>query len=467
MGREIGSTGERKHSGSGNSLRACVSLLGLALTAASCGGGGSSASSSSSSSGTETTAGQSESTSSDSAISTGPSLDLGSDAFYFAPSSVNASASSLNSVVSGGSSLYAGWRPQNPQTFLKPGMKIAFFGVADGCDSDVEGPLSALSASELSAAAAKTGLSVSAVGSDLSWIPSGAVEGCSTTAQTRTGASLVYLNASDADGGMALFTTSGTQSSGATPFFGPYTSTGQNGSGANAYIEGTFINFRQVWWSADPLQPWTGAADARIQSKQSISSYAINATGGATVQVKQQMMATFLNVNCAKTMSGKPCHIQYLLNTAVMRSGVSDWSKVAWFQDASLDFDPAQGGIPVIGGPIKTPGITANDLETGLPLYTSQGSSTQHETFTDRTFDVTISFEQLLNVVKMATAKSNGIDVSAVTESQITAMWGTGWSDRTTWVFLTGDVAQEIYNPGSGKVEIGGSFRNIYVGPQS
>ena len=103
----------------------------------------------------------------------------------------------------------------------------------------------------------------------------------------------------------------------------------------------------------------------------------LDTVGGVAVQAKQQMMATFLNRDCMNELTGKPCQIQYLFNTAIARSGVTDWSAVSWFQNGGVWFDAAQGGIPIVDGPIFASGKTTADAKSKLPLFVSQGSATQ------------------------------------------------------------------------------------------
>jgi hypothetical protein len=179
------------------------------------------------------------------------------------------------------------------------------------------------------------------------------------------------------------------------------------------------------------------------------------------------MMATFLNNTCARTVSGQPCQVQYLFNTAIARSGVSDWSQVSWFKNGDVWFDPAQGGIPIVDGPIFASGQLTMDSRTRLPLFVSQGSATQHGSFSGRTFDVTISFEQLQNVLRIVAASRLGVELAALTDAQVAMVWGAAWNSREAWTVLSGDVGQEVYNPDSAyKVQIGGGFRSLYVGPQ-
>ncbi|MBT9596200.1 MAG: hypothetical protein IV094_09480 [Vitreoscilla sp.] len=435
-----------------------VSILFSALCLAACGGGGGGAD-------TTPTDGGSEQPQ-DTGQSTGPAPHAGPDALYFLPRADLAETGALDRL-SGGTALFAAWNPSDPNTALKPGMKVMFFGAGRGCSAGTQGPLTALSDDRLAVLSNLTLMPAAAAKPALRWTPAGDADGCDAEARTRSGASAVYLNADDSNGAVGMLTTSGTQDDGAAPFFGPYGTAGQNGGGANAHITGTFVNFRQAWSAADPLQPWAGTAAARVRSAQSMGAFQLDAANGSTVQVKQQMMATFLNKACLQTMSGRPCQVQYLFNTAIARTGVTDWSTVKWFKDGGVWFDPAQGGIPIVDGPIYASGQSTLEEKSRLPLFVSQGSATQHKAFSGRTFDVTISFAQLHNALRITTARSLGLDLSAVGDSQMAQVWGASWNDRDAWVLLSGDVGQEVYNPsGTHKVQIGGGFRSLYVGPQ-
>lgn len=435
-----------------------ASLLAAALLAAACGGGGGGADSNPPTGGGEQPQ--------DTGGSTGPTPHSGPDALYFRPTASLAAEGAIDKV-SGGNGLFAAWNPRDPKTALKPGMKVMFFGAATGCATGTQGPLTRLTDQSLETLASLTLLPASATPAALRWTPAGDAEGCDAHARTQAGASAVYLNADDSAGAVGMLTTSGRQDDGSAPFFGPYGTSGQNGSGANAHITGTFVNFRQAWSSADPLHPWVGDALARVRSVQSMGAVQLDTVGGVAVQAKQQMMATFLNRDCMNELTGKPCQIQYLFNTAIARSGVTDWSAVSWFQNGGVWFDAAQGGIPIVDGPIFASGKTTADAKSKLPLFVSQGSATQHQAFSGRTFDVTISFEQLRNVLRITTARMAQTELGSVTDEQIAAAWGSRWNDRNAWVLLSGHVGQEVYNPnGERKVQIGGGFRSLYVGPQ-
>ena len=439
-----------------------VSVLMMAVLAAACGGGGGAGGSGVAVE--PVTGGVDEQPQGDGG-STGPAPKEGADALYFRPAAALAAAGEIDHVSSG-SKLYAAWNPQDASSALKPGMKVMFFGSARGCAAGTEGPLASLTDSRLAAVAGLTTLPAAKAVPALRWTPAGDSAGCDAEAHGKSGASAVFVNADDTSGAVGMLTTSGKQDDGSAPFFGPYGAGGQNGSGANAYITGTFVNFRQAWGVADPLQPWIGTAAARVRSVQSVGAFRLD-TAGPAVQAKQQMMASFLNTTCIRTLKGQPCQVQYLFNTAIARSGVKDWSQVSWFKNGDVWFDPAQGGIPIVDGPIHDSGQITLDSKTRLPLFVSQGSATQHAAFSGRTFDVTIGFDQLRNVLRIVAARKLGIELANVGDAQLAQVWGSAWNDRKAWVLLSGHVGQEVYNPSAEhKVQIGGGFRSLYVGPQ-
>jgi hypothetical protein len=400
--------------------------------------------------------------------STGPVLNTEGDSFLFKPEGRFATAAELDKLLDG-TALFAAWNPGNPLTALKPGMKVMFFGAAQGCAANAEGPLTSVSAGRLAELAALTTMPATGSHEGLRWTPSGQSAACSTDTQARSGGSSVYLNPHNTAGAVAMLTTSGPQSDGQVPFLGPYGVNGQDGRGANAHITGSFVNFRTAWFKADPLQPWLNGTKARIQSVQGLGNVKLDAAAGAVAQVKQQVAATFLNPTCMQELSsvGKPCQVQYLLNTGIQRAGVSDWSTVPWFQKGDVWYDPAQGGIPIVDGPIYASGQSTVETQTGQSLFTSQGSATQHKAFARRTFDVTISFEQLSTVLRLTSARAAGVSLSALNANHLQAHWGSRWSEPSAWVLLSVDVGQEVYNPDSSRrVEIGGGFSSLYVGPQ-
>jgi hypothetical protein len=457
-------------------FRSTVATAVLALLAACGGGGGGGAAPDA---GPQSDAGSTDGASSSTTPGTPASASPGADVVTIAPlsSSLDAFDVHVDSTYAdphtldalAGGPLFAAWNPTGASDVLEPGMKIMFFGHAAGCGALDAGPVVHGNDNIFALAGSRAGLAPAVAGTQR-WVPAGDTPTCAA-ASLQDGPSMVQIDARDAGGSIGLYTDGGAQADGTAPFLAPWGAAGQDGAGANANILGSFVAFRQDWTASDPIQPWLADSAARIVSTQAVGA---TATGDAArpseyVQVKQQVSVTFLNVACAKTMlsPATPCQIQYLVNTAVERTGVSDWSQVGWFNAGNVWFDPGQGGIPVVSGPIKDAGLSTYDAESGLELFRSEGNPTQHAAFSDMSFDVRIPFADLQNAARVVAGRKLGVGPADVTAAQMAAQWGAAWNEPGQWVLLSSEVGQEVYNPYPARQAfIGGSFSRLYVGPQ-
>jgi hypothetical protein len=157
--------------------------------------------------------------------------------------------------------------------------------------------------------------------------------------------------------------------------------------------------------------------------------------------------------------------MQYLFTVGIVRSGVTDWSKVDWFQTARLWIDPAQDNMPVVDGPIGMKGQITKDATQAYALYISAGESSQHGPFKDKTFRIRLGFDQFQNALRLATATQMKATATMVSPDDIAQYFGPAWNDPSSWTLLSVEVGQEIYdgNPDS-EAHIGGSFRDITIG---
>jgi hypothetical protein len=449
-------------------FRSTVATAVLALLAACGGGGGGAASPTEGPQGdTGSTDGAPSSTLPSSEFVTIAPLSSSPEAFDVHVDSTYANPATL-AALSGGP-VFAAWNPTGASNVLQPGMKVMFFGQAAGCGTLAAGPVERGDDADFASAVSRAGLAPAASDTQR-WVPSGDTAACAASS-LKDGPSMVQVDARDAAGSIGLYTDGGVQANGTAGFLAPWDAAGQNGAGANADILGSFVAFRQDWGAADPIQPWLPGSGARIVSTQSVGATAVGdaARPSEYVQVKQQIAVTFLNVACAKAMlsPSTPCQIQYLMNTAVERTGVSDWSQVGWFNAGSVWFDPGQGGIPIVTGPINGVGMATSDPASGLELFRSQGNPTQHGAFTDVGFDVRIPFADLQNAARIVAGRKLGIAPAAVSDAGMASQWGASWAEPGQWVLLSAEVGQEVNNPYPGKqAYIGGSFSRLYVGPQ-
>ncbi|MEZ5540865.1 MAG: hypothetical protein R3F42_02360 [Pseudomonadota bacterium] len=368
--------------------------------------------------------------------------------------------------------VYSAWNPRNDQELLAPGLKVLFFGEGTGCDrTAANGPTAAHGNPYVQRSHELTGIDYTPE-LGMTWTPVGDLAACDPAAHRMAGDAFVHLNPAAANGGVALFTTNGRDATGRTPFLQPFPATGRNGTGNNAFITGTFVAFRFGTGTAFGILPWQRSANGlepllEIRSTQSVARVLLPAADSqaseTSAQAKQQLAFTLLNRHCLHTLGGpgRLCQIQYLLNIAVYRSGIEDWDAVDWFRDAAVRADPAQGGMPVVHGPIPASGETAHEARTGYALYSSAGTPTQHAPFSGRTFTVRITFPQLLHAVRAATAARLDKVATDITDTDLRTEFGAHWDDPAEWSLLAVNVGQEVYNRTREQASIGGNFQTL------
>lgn len=371
--------------------------------------------------------------------------------------------------------VFSVWNANDPKNMLAPGLKITFFGEPRDCGENAfNGPVAAKGNPRLNGAQQLTGLPFDP--SSIVWSPSGNTDQCSAGVRNLVGDSFVFLNPDPARGGFGLFTYTGRDAEGREPFFMQYGSTGRKNTGANANINGTFVNIRFDWRGDQQIAPWAqGGQDPVVEFRtvQSVASAVVSTRSGRNagdkpVQAKQQMVLALINRDCFEKSGGrdKLCQLKYLFNVAVVRSGVTNLHAERWFQDAGVFFDIAQGGIPIVHGPLQTPGTIVNDKSSGLPLYQSAGEPSQERPFNDKTFAARISFSQLKNAMR-SVAAGKGRRGEGAAPAQVAEKFGERWDDPREWLILSVNVSQEVSNPERNeRAFIGGNVREIYAGPR-
>jgi len=290
------------------------------------------------------------------------------------------------------------------------------------------------------------------------WAPSANTEQCVQSVRDQVGDSFVHVNEDPEKGGIGIFTFTGPDQKGRRSFFRQFDNNGKNGTGANANIEGTFVAFRFDWQKGNTVRPWAGGKLPDEQHKaefRTVQSVAVASEGsesvgqvGESIQAKQQIIAAFINHSCFKNGGNKKgmCQLQYLFNVAVYRAGVTDWDAAKWFKFAGVFVDPAQGGIPVVHGPIGRSGETTVDEGSGLELYTSMSDSSHHDVFIDKEFRIQVSFSQLKNALKIIAGKQLKRMPNQVNSSDLETVFGKQWGDSNEWLLLSVNVSQEVHN---------------------
>jgi hypothetical protein len=374
--------------------------------------------------------------------------------------------------------VYSAWNANDPVSVLKPGMKVMFFGRAEGCDLRAgNGPVKNQGSVRFSQTFDLTGIPLASEGKGQRWAPSADSEQCGKSVRDQVGDSFVHVNEDQENGGIGIFTFTGPDQKGRRSFFRQFDKSGKNGTGANANIEGTFVAFRFGWQKGNTVLPWAGGEQPDEKRKaefRTVQSVAVASVGdgvvglaGEPIQAKQQFIAAFINRACFQSGGGKKgmCQLQYLFNVAVYRAGVTDWDAVKWFKSAGVFMDPAQGGMPVVHGPVRRSGETTVDEGSGLELYTSLGEPSRHDIFKDKEFRIQVSFSQLKNALKIVAGKQLKKMPNKISQSDLEAVFGEHWGDANEWLLLSVNVSQEVYNSDSNaRALIGGGIKAIAVG---
>jgi hypothetical protein len=382
----------------------------------------------------------------------------------------------LNEPEGQGQRIEAWWNPRNSTKnprVLMPGFHVSFFGRGAGCAITASnGPVARLPADLTPLAETLTGLRYDPQRDDLSFAPTADSASCPTSSHMQPGPAFVLVRQGP-PGGIGLFTHVG--DGGRIPgshFWRQFSAGGQNATGANVSVEGTFVAWRFNWRHNRTALPWVMIGAARgdiprvlIESTQSVASAAVAASprGVRAAQVKQQYAASFINPVCQRTVSEKKfCQIRYLFHTALIRGGRVIWQDQAWANHAQLLFDPTQGGMPIFYGPLKQEGqvTTAGTID----LWRSRGDATQHAPFRSKKFTAEINFPEFVNGLRVIAARTLAIPAVHVDEQQLARLFGSAWNDPSGWRLLDVNAGQEVHNEDiHQEAYIGGAITRLEV----
>jgi len=363
-------------------------------------------------------------------------------------------AATLADLNAFGNPFFAAWNPTDNASILSPGMKVIMWGSPDpSCPASTQGPMGTFADSSLVNAGYPN--SPANVPSNMRFTPL-PMASCTAASTGKQGPNLVF-----GDGSQIWMYVSSLGQSDALLL--PWNAAGQNGTGANANLLDAVVTFEtpQPW----TIKPWVSNGLARIAAMAQVT--AITADNVAEVnQVKQELELNFVNTTCLASLPANQCQMEWQFEQVIVQSGVTDWSKVPWAQSPVLFFDPAQGTIPVMAVTL-VPGVGQNitDGTTGLSLATSQGTATQHAPIPLTQFDVSMSFNQLANAIRIISAKFLNQPVGTDTAcSQCSQVFGASWNDPAAWVVSDVQVEQEDADPSHKSGAVLGGFTWLYVG---
>jgi hypothetical protein len=356
----------------------------------------------------------------------------------------------------------AEWNGTPAPELESPGLKVQFFGAANGCAGATDGPAVAGPDAVFADSAAQVGLLATAAQGR--WTPVPTTTLCPGAAQDQGGPAYVMLDTQPAAGGLAIHTQGGAAAGSPAPFLGPYDAGGQDGHGNNGFITGTFVSFQHAWQDVGAQQPFASGA-LQVHAPLAVTQLDPGSMPPAdvVVQVKEQFTLSFVNPSCIAAGFGASYHCQLMFQfaVAIARPNVTDWSTQGWFVP-DIFFDPGQGGVPVVDSPLPDTGADARDSRTGLSLFTSLGAPTQHAaTATVQDFAAQITFAQLQNALRAIGARGTG-----TSDTAIAASWGPRWNDPTAWLLLATGVGQEVFDPIPDQVAtVGALLHDIAVNP--
>lgn len=383
--------------------------------------------------------------------------------------SVNAQTSNYRNFIYEGNVSFPRTFSWNVTTTPSRGWYFAFGGSGQnaGCASNGvinNGPV--LEATGLFDFVGDTGISAGPVGSN--YTPVSNTPQCAT--QGRWGDTHAHFkNTSDSasPAGIGIYTLSGPQTWGSRPlaFFQPYPA----GEG-NAHIVSNFAGFNCGYQAcqqgaADPNNtfPFSGTSTdfntlrLAVLSNQLLTRLALDAPNSQ--QARQQIAFTLKN-----TQSGS--EVQYLMFTAF--KGV--WTP-SGLNSANVKQDPVQGGMSYSDGPIGGVGQSTNYHSpadgNNYALWTSWASPTEFSGpwFGQKSFQIEVSFNQFLTLLKLATANALGKAPSQVTEAEIVQRYGASYKVPSTWMLYGAAVAHEVSNPvwQNSTAVAGGGFTTLKV----
>jgi hypothetical protein len=399
-----------------------------------------------------------------SVLACGPALaaTVSSDAFSFTGGSPALASGP------GAGAIFAYWDPRlsaaNPHVH-DPGFHISFFGTGQGCaEGALNGPVGPLDAAQARQLVAP-GTAFSPASGARVWSPLPDAAQCGA-APHRAGPA--FLAASGSGVPMQLFTAVEQPGSGA--FWGPFGVRGQVGKGTNAASDGTFLNWALDWQHGHGIQPWAdgnASHDITVSTDEAVPATMVQyrPAGVRPSQAHQKFELGFYNTACLAAVSNKIlCQLRVMFDVALVRQQGTDWSRLKFAQQAHLLFDRAQGGLPIIEGPLEQNGELTYLGRSGAAVWRSTGAPTQHGPFQMQHFGATFNFKQLLETLHAVAAHEQRQNASS-DGADMPSMFGPRWNDPAAWTIGLVTIGQEVHvGDRATAAYIGGEVASLTVG---
>lgn len=266
----------------------------------------------------------------------------------------------------------------------------------------------------------------------------------------KRGDTFVALSQDEDDGGVGVYLRSGQGDDGRPAFL-------QISPNTHADIQGIYVNFRATYMKADQLlHPFHGAGVCKDQACREAYKLRISTDQTYAVFDDSGVSGAFQIFRVVlRNKNGTP----KLLDDSILNLGLRtfcDLSSVSKRKDdtcpSRVAVDPNQGkGQQYYAGQVGPSGtettVTIKHDMANSPfkarLFTSHGDTTGDAPFTERHFEVTISWAQFVSMLR-GVAYSNGQD--GATNEGVAAVFGPGWADPENWMVQNVQFGQELSN---------------------
>jgi hypothetical protein len=347
----------------------------------------------------------------------------------------------------GAGAVFAQWNPRqsaaNPHVHDQ-GFHVNFFGSGQGCAAHaLNGPAGPLNTAQRRQLAATDTAFSPAPGARV-WSPLPDATQCAASPTTVGPA---FIAASSNGGPLQLF--NAVRPAGSAAFWGTFGATGQVGKGTNATSNGTFVNWAFDWRHGYGVQPWAdgnGAHDITVSTDEAVPATMVQSPPGVRPsQAHQKIELGFVNTACLSAVSDKIlCQLHVMFDIALVRQQGVNWSRLKFAQQAHLLFDRAQGGLPIIEGPLKQSGASTYLGGSQTAVWTSTGAATQHGTFPMQHFGAMFNFNQLVAALRGVAAHQSR-QTGASNDTGMPALFGPRWNDPAAWRLGLVMIGQEVH----------------------
>lgn len=353
--------------------------------------------------------------------------------------------------------IFTTWNPRSNPEIHEPGLKIFFFGKAEGCNPELKnGPVRIIK--PLPNMSQDTGISVEERAK--AFIPVPDESSCISKGIPEKSGSFVIINESPLTGGIGIFTASGSDVKG-TPYFFQTRDEKGVGGGVNRFEKSTAVTWKI---QKETIFPFRNGNSLKIHAVSSVNSLpSILDSRELPVQIRQQIEIGFANKECLiqKQNDRILCLNKFVFDFLVKRWG----EKLIDDQRGCLIFvDRGQGGLSHISCYSKSKGTKLAEKKSSLNLVTSCGEGLMQTVFEDRVFCYTITWSQFLNSISAIASNHLNKPIQQIKDGDLKKLFGDSYNRPEAWYITVISFQQELHDPYRDRnVYIGGNLKEIKI----